>query len=148
MIKHQPKALEMLLVKEAGYNLSEIRGEREVHTITEEPQGLVAALGRVTPRAVRMAMAAAVALGMLGAYETGMASPLVVSLILAVALHWVGELDAEASQITHEVQKPGMKRREVYARAIQHDEHEQMKEEKREEAQRKAKTQANAQGVK
>ena len=132
-------ALETKLVKEAGYALAEIRGEREVHRIREEPDGLVAALGRVTPRTVRLAMAGVLGLGILLAAETGLVGALVASVLVAVALHWVGELDAEATEVEHVVERPGMTEREVLQRRVLHDEHEQIKKEKAEEEHRKAK---------
>lgn len=144
VIKHQPKALEMILVK-AGYSLREIRGEREVHRIREEPQGLVAAAGRVTPRSARLVAAGCLALGMLVAYETGLLSALAVSVALGVALHALGELEAEATETTHEIHRPGMDRREVVERVIQHDEHEQMKREDAESEAQAIQTKANAQ---
>lgn len=139
-------AIETLLVKDAGYDLREIQGSREVHRLTEEPDGLVAALGRVTPRAARLAMACVVGLGLLLSVESGLVAPLVASVALGVALHAVGELDAEESVTEHVIETPGMTEREVLQRWVLHDEHERMKEDEAEKEQRRAKRRANTGG--
>lgn len=139
-------AIETLLVKDAGYDLREIRGSREVHRLTEEPDGLVAALGRVTPRTARLAMACVVGLGLLLSVESALVAPLVASVALGVALHAVGELDAEESVTEHVIEEPGMTEREVLQRWTLHDEHERMKEDEAEKEQRRAKRRANTGG--
>ena len=107
MIKHQPKALEMKLVKEAGYALADLRGRTEQHTVHRERQGLVAWLRRRIP--------------------------------------WLADPTLIVER--HEVHQPGMKRREVLQRAIQHDEHESIKAEQRRKQARKAEQQAKQGGA-
>lgn len=139
-------AIETLLVKDAGYDLREIRGSREVHRITEDPDGLVAALGRVTPRTARLAMACCMGLGLLLSVESGLVAPLAASVALGVALHAVGELEAGESVTEHVIEEPGMPEREVLKRWVLHDEHERMKEDEAEKEQRKARQRANSHG--
>lgn len=139
-------AMETLLVKDAGYALREIRGEREVHRITEEPAGLVATLGRVTPRTARLATVGVVGLGLLLTAESGLVGPLVASVLLGVVLHRVGEFDAEATETVHEVERPGMTEREVHQRWVLHDEHEQMKKDRAEKERKKAERKAKSKG--
>ncbi len=145
VLQHRHKAVELALV-EAGYSLAEIRGEREVHTVEEQPQGLVAAAGRVSPRSVRVAMACTLALGGLLAYETGVLSAVVLSVALAAGLHFLGEMDAEATEVRHEVERPGMPRQEVLDRLIQWNEWQEMKEEAAEPDHTPSAAQAGAPG--
>lgn len=140
-MKHTPKAVELALVQ-AGYTLADIRGEREVHTVEERPQGLLAAVGRVTPRSARVAAACTLALGLIIAWDTALLSPVVVSVALAAGLHLLGEVEAEATEVQHEVQRPGMKHREVQERMVQYDEWKRMEKRAQEKEANKAKGQA------
>lgn len=124
--------MELVLV-EAGYSLAEIRGEREVHTVEQRPQGLVAAAGRVSPRSVRVGAALVLAGGLLLAYQTGLVGAVVLSLVVAAGLHLLGEMDAEVQEVTHEVERPGMSHQEVLDRLVQYDEMEQIRDEKAKE---------------
>jgi len=128
----------MVLVKEAGYSLEDIRGESYTYRTTEEPRGLLAAVAALTPRSVRTAAGTLLGVGLLTAYETGLVSAVAVSVALAVALHYVSSIDAEPVETVHEVEKPGMSVEEVMGRLHQHDEHEQMKQEEQEAEARKA----------
>lgn len=97
VVKHQPKALEMILVK-AGYSLRSIRGEETVRLVEREPSGPVAWLRERVP--------------------------------------WLADPQPVRERTVERT--PGMDRKEVLARVIQHDEHEQMKEEQAEAEAQKA----------
>lgn len=142
IIKHRPKAIELALVQ-AGYTLADIRGEREVHTVVEQPDGLLAAVGRVSPRSALLAAAGTITLGLFLAYETALLSPVAVSLALAYALHLLGEADPGASEVQHEVERPGMTHDEVQERLIQWHEWQRIEAEQQEKEARKAKRQSN-----
>lgn len=142
VLAHRPKAIELALVQ-AGYTLADIRGEREVHTVEEQPQGLMAAVGRVTPRGARAAAACTLALGMLLAYETGVLSAVVLSVALGAGLHLLGEMDAEATEVRHEVQRPGMEHEEVQHRLIQWNEWKRIEKEQQKKEAQKAKSQGS-----
>ena len=126
--------MELVLVQ-AGYSLAEIRGEREVHTVDHKPTGLCAAVGRVSPRSVRLVAALVLAGGLLLAYQTGLVGAVVLSLAVGLALHLLGEMDAEVQEVQHEVERPGMSHQEVLDRLVQYDEMEEMREEKANEQQ-------------
>ena len=126
--------MELVLVQ-AGYSLAEIRGEREVHTVEQKPTGLWAAVGRVSPRSVRVVAALVLAGGLLLAYQTGLVGAVVLSLAVGLALHLLGEMDAEVQEVQHEVERPGMSHQEVLDRLVQYDEMEEIREEKANEQQ-------------
>lgn len=132
VLAHRPKALELALVQ-AGYTLADIRGDREVHTVEEQPLGLMAAVGRVTPRSARAAAAGVLAVGMLLAYETGVLSAAVLSVGVAAGLHLLGEMEAEATEVRHEVERPGMDHDEVQHRLIQWNEWKRIEKEQQEQ---------------
>lgn len=136
----------MILVKEAGFDLSEVRGERRVERTVEQPSSLEAFVGRLTPRTARRAGAGAVGLGLLLAYTSGAAGALVVSVALAVALHYMSEFNAEPTETVTEVNRPGLTEREAFQFLIMHDEHEDMKNDKAEEKARKARRKAKSGG--
>lgn len=146
VLQHQPQAMELLLIKATNLTLTDLRGRREVHTITEEPQGLVATLGRVTPRTVRLAMAGVIGLGLLLSAESGLVGPLAVSVALALGLHTIGELDPDDTEITHEIDEPGMTAREVERWWVLNDEHERLKSELAEKESKKAERRAKSGG--
>lgn len=125
--------MELVLVQ-AGYSLAEIRGEREVHTVEQRPQGLVAAAGRVSPRSVRVGAALVLAGGLLLAYQTGLVGAVVLSLVVAAGLHLLGEMDAEVQEVQHEVERPGMPHQEVLDRLVQYDEMQEMRQEQADQA--------------
>jgi len=136
--------METILLKTTNLTLADLRGEREVHRIEEEPDGVMVALGRVTPREARLAMAGAIGLGLLLSVETGLVGPLVASVAVAVGLHAVGELDAEATETVHEIHKPGMTAREVEEFWILNDEVEAEKKRQAEKESQKAKQTAKS----
>lgn len=138
--------MELLLIKSTNLTLTDFRGRREVHTITEEPRGLMAALGSVTPRTARLAMAGCVALGVLISVETALVGPLVASIGLALALHTIGEMNADETEIIHEIDEPGMTAREVESWWVLHDEHERVKKEMAEKEQKRAERKAKSGG--
>ena len=106
VIKHQPKALEMVLVKEAGYNLADIRGERTERVETVEREGVLATLRRILP--------------------------------------WCSPPTPRVRHVVEET--PGMSRKEVLGRVVQHDEHERMRKEDAEAQARKAERRAKSGG--
>jgi apolipoprotein N-acyltransferase len=144
VIAHRPKAVELALVQ-AGYTLADIRGEREVHTYEEPPSGLAALVGDLPARVAHLAGAAALALGVLAAAETGLSSALVASVVLAYGLHVLGEMDPEATEVAHEVQRPGMSHHEVQQRMVQWDEWKRQEKQQAEKQQRQAQAQASTQ---
>lgn len=137
VIAHRPKAVELALVK-AGYTLADIRGEREVHTYEEQPQGLLASLGHVAPRTALLGAAGTLALGAFLAYETGLLSAVAVSVALAYGLHLVGQVDPDPTEVEHEVQRPGMTHEEVQHRLVQWDEWQRIEAEQQKKEARKA----------
>lgn len=145
VIKHRPKAIELALVK-SGYALSDIRGEREVHQYEEQPQGLAAVLGRVSPRSALLAAAGVLALGLFLAYETALLSPVAASLGLAYALHLLGQVDADPVEVEHQVTRRGMTHQEVQERMIQAQEWKRIKKERQEREAQKAKAKAPSGG--
>lgn len=145
MIKHRPKAVELALVQ-AGYTLADIRGERVRTTTTTEPQGLLAAVGLLTPRVATAALAGVVALGLIWSAQTGLLGPLSVSVALGLGLYWLGQVDVEATETQHVVERPGMERREVQERLTQWDEWQRIRQEQQEQEARRAERQARAGG--
>ena len=51
------------------------------------------------------------------------------SVALALGLHTIGELDPDDTEITHEIDEPGMTAREVEEWWVLNDEHERLKSE-------------------
>lgn len=136
----------MVLVKEAGYTLEGIRGESYTYTSVEPPSSFEAFVGRLVPSAAWKVVGVLLGLGALTAYTTGALSGLFVSVLLGVALHYLSQFNPEPREVVHEVEKPGMSVDEVMGRLVQHDEHEQMKNEEAEAQARKAKRQAKGGG--
>lgn len=137
VIAHRPKAVELTLMQ-AGYTLADIRGEREVHTHQEQPEGLVAAVGRVSPRSALLAAAGTLALGLFLAYETGLVSPVAVSVALAYGLHTLGQVNADTVEVEHEVHRPGMTHHEVQQRMVQWHEWKRLEKKHQEKQAKKA----------
>lgn len=130
--------VELVLVQE-GFTLRDLRGETEVHTITERPTDLWATLGRVTPRSVRFGIAGAVGLGLLLSVETGYVGPLAVSTAVGLVLYAIGELDEPGPVTkTHKVDRRGLSEREVVEYLTMSNTLNEMEAEAREEARRKA----------
>jgi len=79
------------------------------------------------------------ALGLFAAYETGLASAYLASLLVALGLFAIGELD-DPGPVTkvHRVRRPGMTEREVYRRLTMSNEIQELKKEEQEKARRKA----------
>jgi hypothetical protein len=135
---YQREAVEHYLVAD-GYSLDELRGyEFEVET-TQDRTDIAASLGRVTPRSARAVAAGSVALGTLLSVETGLLSPVVVSVVLGVVLYAVGGLpDPEPVVNTHKVRRPGLTETEVYRRLTMSNIIQELKEEEQKKARRKA----------
>lgn len=94
----------------------------------------------MTPGSVRVAIACSIGLGLLLTVETGLFTPVYLSLALGVALYAIGELpDPEPVRKTHKVRRPGMTEREVYRRLTMSNVIQELKKEEREKARRKAK---------
>lgn len=105
--------VELLLVRD-GFGLRDIRGETEIHTITEPATDMWASLGRLTPRSVRLGIAAAMGLGLLLSVETGYVGPTAVSIVVALVFYAIGELDEPGPVTkTHKVERRGLSEREV-----------------------------------
>lgn len=145
VLAHRSKAMELGLLQ-AGYSLADIRGEYEEHVVEEQPQGLLAAVGAVSPRGALSAAGCALALGLFTAYDTGLLSPVVLSVALAAGLYLLGQAQPESTEVRHETRRPGMGHREVQERLIQWNEWQRIKEEKQEQEARKARQQANTGG--
>lgn len=137
VIAHRPKAVELSLIQ-AGYTLADIRGEREVHRYEEQPQGLAAAVGRVSPRSALLAAAGVMALGLFLAYETGLVSPVAASVALAYGLHTLGQVDSDPVEVEHEVHRPGMTHHEVQQRMVQWHEWKRLEKKEQEKQAKKA----------
>lgn len=137
VIAHRPKAVELTLIQ-AGYTLADIRGEREVHEYEEQPQGLVAAVGRVSPRSALLAAAGSMALGLFLAYETGLVSPVALSVALAYGLHTLGQVDADTVEVEHEIERPGMTHHEVQQRLVQWHEWKRLEQKEQKKQAKKA----------
>ncbi|AGM11213.1 tail assembly chaperone [Haloarcula hispanica tailed virus 2] len=146
VLEHVPTAIEMVLVKEAGYNLEDIRGERRVETEVVPPSSLESFVGSLVPSAAWKVVGVILGLGALTAYSTGALSGLFVSVLLGVALHYLGQFNPEPQEVVREVETPGMTVDEVMGRLVQHDEHEQMKNEEAEAQARKARRQGQGGG--
>jgi len=131
----------MVLVKDAGYSLSDIRGESYTWREQREPTPWEQHLGAIPPGVVWKIAGPLVAIGLLGAYASGSVGGVVVSVALSVALYYLSAFDPEPTEVVHEVERPGMSVEEVMGRLVQHDEHEQMKQEEQEAKARKAKRQ-------
>lgn len=80
------------------------------------------------------------ALGLLGTVETGLLSPVAVSIAVGVLLFAIGEFeDPGPVAKTHKLRRPGMTEREVFRRLTMSTEINELKEEEQEKARRKAK---------
>jgi len=135
---YQREAVEHYLVSD-GYSLDELRGYEFEFETTQDRTDTAAFLGRVTPRSVRVVAAGSVALGLLLSVETGLLSPVALSVALGVALYAVGELpDPEPVTKTHKVRRPGLTETEVYRRLTMSNVIQELKEEEQEKARRKA----------
>lgn len=130
--------METILLKTTNLTLEDLRGKREVHHIEKEPRGMMAALGRVTPRSARLAMAGVVGLGALLTVETGLMGALAASIALALGLHMVGELDVGDSTTRHEIHTEGLSAKEVEKYWILNDEVEAEKKRRAKKEQQKA----------
>lgn len=146
VLEHVPTAIEMVLVKESGYTLEDIRGERRVETEVVPPSPLESFVGDLVPSSAWKVVAGVVGLGALTSLVTTSASPAVVSVVLAVALHYLSDFNPEPREVVREVETPGMSVDEVMGRLVQHDEHEQMKNEEAEAEARKARMKAKGGG--
>lgn len=131
----------MVLVKDVGYSLTDINGEQYTETITREPSAWEQYLGAFTPGVMWIVAAPLVGLGLLGAYAFGSVDGMVISVVLSVVFYYLAEFDPQPTTETVEVDKPGMSVEEVMGRLVQHDEHEQMKNEEAEAQARKARRQ-------
>lgn len=88
-----------------------------------------------------------IALGLLGSVETGLLSPVAVSLVAAVALFAIGELDDPGPVVkNHKVRRRGMTEREVYRRLTMSNEINELKQEEQEKARKKAKRKRRSSG--
>lgn len=128
VIQHHHKAVELALVS-AGYDLAQIRGEREVHTREVQPQGAAAVLGSVQQRTGTLAGLCVLALGLVGALETGLLAVLLAAVAAALGLHLAARYEPGVQHERHEVERPGMPRQEVLDRVTQWNEWQKMKEE-------------------
>lgn len=129
----------MVLVKDAGYELRDIRGEEYTETITRDPTSWEQHLAAITPGVAWKVATPATALAILAFYWSGSVGGVAASVVFGVAMHYLSQFDPEPTEETVEVSKPGMSVEEVMGRLVQHDEHEQMKEEEAEAEARKAK---------
>lgn len=134
----------MVLVKDAGYSLSDIRGERRTEREVIPPSPWEAFVGDLVPSSVWKVVAGVLGLGAVTAILSGSTSPAIVSVLLGIALHYLAQFNPEPQEVVREVQREGMSVDEVMGRLVQHDEHEQMKNEEAEEQARKAKRQGGS----
>ncbi len=96
----------------------------------------------------RIAAGGIVALGLLGTVETGLLSPVAVSLAAAVVLFALGELDDPGPVVkNHKVCRPGMTEREVYRRLTMSNEIQELQNEEQEKARRKARRKRSGGGL-
>lgn len=140
-------AVEMVLVKDAGYSLDEIRGYEETHTTVHPPDPLAAAVASCASGRVRQGIGVVIAFGLLYAAATAALSGVVLSLLASFLLYIAQEMNAEPQEVETTVEREGMDSTEVLSRLVQHDEHEQMKNEQAEDKARKARQQAGTGGT-
>jgi len=136
----------MILVKEAGFDLTDLRGERRVERTVREPSSLATFVGRLTPRTARFVAGGAVGVGLLLALVSGTAAALVAAVTVALACYWLGEFSPEPTATVTEVNEPGLSEHEAFQFLIMHDEHEDMKNDKAEEKARTARRKAGSSG--
>ena len=134
----------MILVKEAGLDLSDVRGERRVERTVREPSSLTSFVSRLTPRTARRVGGAALAAGLLLTAVSGQAAPLVAAATVTVALQCASDFDATPTETVTKVERPGLSQHEAFQFLIMHDEHEELKNDKAEEKARKARRRASA----
>lgn len=146
VLLHVSTAIEMVLVKDAGYSLDEIRGYEETETTVHPPDPLAAAVGTCGSGRAQQVVGVVAALGLVLAALTGALSGVLISLLASFLLYIAAEVDTEPREVTTTVQREGMTSQEVLSRLVQHDEHEKMKSEEREERARQARMQAAAGG--
>jgi uncharacterized membrane protein YhiD involved in acid resistance len=139
-------AVEMVLVKDYGLSLDEIRGYEETHTTVHPPDPLAAAVASCASGRVRQGIGVVVAFGLLYAAAMGALSGVVLSLLASFLLYIAQEMDAEPQEVTTHVQREGMDSQEVLSRLVQHDEHEKMKNEEAEAKARQARRSAESGG--
>jgi hypothetical protein len=87
----------------------------------------------------RIAAGGILILGLLGSAETGLLSPVALSVGVALVTFAIGELDDPGPVVkSHKVRRPGMTEREVYRRLTMSNEIQELKKEEQEKARRKA----------
>jgi hypothetical protein len=136
----------LVLVKDAGYTLADIRGERSTEREVVPPTSFERFLGSLTPSAARRGVGVLAAAGLLTTVLTGALAGAVVCGILAVACYALSRFNPAPRTAVRTVTTPGMPVDEVIGRLVQHDEHEQMKNEEAEAQARKARRQRQGGG--
>jgi len=138
----------MILQKEANIPLDRLLGYEERSVTTEPRDDLWAALGRVSPRSARVVAAGVMGLGLLLAVETGVVGALAASMLAAVGLYYVGELQTADPQTTvTTTRREGMSEEQVHRYLTLHDEHESLKSDQKEKAAKKARARAGSTGA-
>lgn len=129
----------MMLQKEANFDLDRLLGYEERSKTVSPRDDMWASLAALTPRTVRAAMVGTVGLGVLLAVESGLTAPFVASLLAAVALHYIGQLDsAEPVEEYTVTKREGLSEHQVWRYLTLHDEHESLKKDKQESELREA----------
>lgn len=126
-------------MKDAGLELSDIRGGTEVRRRTVEPAPWEQALADVVDRpesmigasltVVLFGVALALAAGSLAYFVAGLA----LAIPVAKAVKEIGLFDPQPRDELEVVERPGMTDREVQRLAVLHDEHERIKAEQAEQ---------------
>lgn len=138
---YQRRATELYLIRE-GFSLRDIRGTRARGVSTTAPSDrtdIEAVVGRLTAPTARRIGLGAVALGVLLSVETGVISPTVLSLAVAVAIRYLARLDLGDEPVaeTYETRERGLTDREALDYLTMSNEITKMKQEQRENAREK-----------
>ena len=129
----------MVLVKDAGYTLSDIRGEQRMEREVVPCSPAEQFLGSLRPSTAKTIGGAAVGFGLVTSLLSGQTAPLIAGLLCLGLLWGLSQFEPEPETIERSVRTEGMTVDEVMGRLVQHDEHEQMKNEEAEAQARKAK---------
>jgi hypothetical protein len=119
--------MELVLTKDAGLSLTDIRGERFEERTVEPPPRYEAWCGRVTRRVARLTAVGAVGAGLLLLALTNDVSPLLWGTTVAAVALAAGRVEPTERETVRTVTREGMTVDEVMGWLVQHDEHEQMK---------------------
>jgi len=131
----------MLLVKDLGYALPDIRGERRVERMVTEPTGAITAITSIQPRLLRVGIVGSLLLA-LGALQVGVLGGAIISVVFGYILYLASRVETEGTETVTVHEIPGMTDREVWETLVLNDEDESVKETRMQEESRRAERQA------